>query len=267
MISSPKLTNLKQDFESKKVFFKYKADRFEKILQKEFEAKFDSKLDTNFIVNLKMNNSQNGYLPILIIALDDSNHEIKIERDYQMSGGVNITSIDKPLELDRAFIVGMLAYEMKTDGKTYEKIEKYFELLEKISDEIKDLDNKILEEKAFLQKEKKRQKVELLAETIGNGTEFILNSGEINNRRFRDRGGLFSEKGVLLRVLNKEKQSFNIQIEGRKKTARHRWDNSDETYEYKIGKNRLIEILIDKMKKGSNPEFDRELTIFALMED
>jgi len=261
MVNSDKLKKLKEDLESKIGFFEYKAERFTELIKKELNNKLSNKISSFIEVHIKHSESD-GYLPLVEIHFYDS--FINIDSAFHIRGcdySINIPGDDT---LDKAITVGFLANEIKSVGKTYEKITKYLNALSVVSGECVKLSDAIKEETKRLLTEREERKIAVLEEVLKEGSEFILSpSNNIFGKNIAERN--YGE-GILLTIKEKEKRSYHVVVNGKRLKSRYRYSYTTKETKFKVGLPRLIKTIKECMKDGSNPEFERAMTIAALMD-
>ena len=265
-MTSKKLESLEGDFESKKIIFDYKSKRFSSILQKEFKRKFGTKTGRTFDVQIVTETKHFDFLPKLMVTLNDIKNINCINSELEISYKYRILD-DNIQELDTSIFIGLLSNEFKKKGLLYKKIKKYIGILTEISKDIKDLNSKIFKEKMGLKKEAKDIRIKAIDELLHNGSEFVLNSGSILNKNYRDRGGYSDNSGVLLKVKDKVKRSLNVELTGRRHKRRGGYDYTDKVYEHKVSRNKLVRMLADNIMEGSNPKLERQLALFSLLDN
>lgn len=262
MINSGKLTKLKEDLEGQKTFFEYKADRFNSIIEKELNVKLVSKVDSYIVVKFDMTNKHNGFLPKILFKIGDA--KLTLDSIYRISNCDSIVNSANIDSLGKVILAGFLGYEIKENGNTFKKIDKYMDILTEISHKTSNINNNIEKEKLMLIDEHNKRRMEVLEEFVKEGSEFVVYGYvRIAGKLFLDR----NEGGVLIKIKDKEKRRFNIEVTGRKRIRRSRWDWKDTTYEYKLGVSSLIKLFKENLIQGSNPEFERALKIHCLMHE
>lgn len=261
MVNSDTLKKLKEDLESKIGFFEYKAGRFSELIKKELNSKLSSKISSFIKVNIEYR-PDSGYLPSVEISFNED--FIKIDSAFYITCCDRSVNIPGDNTLDKAIAVGFLANEIKSGGKTHEKISKYLNTLVDISNGCAKLSDDIKEETKRLREEREERKLKVLEEFITEGSEFILGTSEDifgKNIAERDYG-----TGVLLTVMGKEKRSYNVIVNGKRLKNRYRHSYSPRDTEFKVGLPRLIKTIKESIKEGSNPGFERAMTLAEIMD-
>ncbi len=255
-VSSPKFVKLKKDLKSKKEFWEIQGKKYAKIIQNELNNKLHNKIDSKISVLFRMGGM--NLLPYLKISIHDVFIIIDINWHSNNAGKLSKISFG---DLDRTIIGGFLAQQIKNEGKTFIKIDKYFKVMFEISREILNIREKRNEEKKRLQKEYEDRRLEIFDEVISPGVIFVLNeNAKIGDKTFKN------SMGVVLNILGYEKRSILISVEGNRKISKRRFTHYSEPHKYTISKKKLIEDLSRCAKEGSNPAFDRAMVIAKLLD-